>query len=153
MAEDNPAAQRQTAVTVYLKSKQLLLFVFAWLSVCQYSMAEENPAAQRQTAVTVYLKSKQLLLFVFLRLYCSARTCHEHGGGGGIMLCVTYFHVNMHDPGSYWLFYIRGKTRCREIKPQTAELVVFRSFTSQLQMTKKYVYLWKGDSSQIELLD
>ena len=37
MAEDNPAAerqtttavQRQTAVTAYLKSKQLLLFVFA----------------------------------------------------------------------------------------------------------------------------
>ena len=44
--------QRQTAVTAYLKSKQLLPFVFAWLSVCQYSMAEENPAAQRQTAVT-----------------------------------------------------------------------------------------------------
>ena len=86
MAEDNPAAQRQTAVTAYLKSKQLLqfafvqkavtadlwskqllLFVFARRSVWQYSMAEENPAAQRQTAVTAHLKSKQLLLFVFTR--------------------------------------------------------------------------------------
>ena len=28
MVEDNAAAQRQTAVTAYLKSKQLLLFVF-----------------------------------------------------------------------------------------------------------------------------
>ena len=44
MAEKNPASQRQTAVTAFLKSKQLLLFVFARRSVCQYSMAEENPA-------------------------------------------------------------------------------------------------------------
>ena len=49
MAEDNPVAQRQTAVTAYLKSKQLLLFIFALRSVCQYSMAEDNPADQRQT--------------------------------------------------------------------------------------------------------
>ena len=68
MAEDNPAAQRQTAVTAYLKSKQLLLFVFARRSACQYSMAEDNPAAQRQTAVSAYLKSKQLLLFGFFVL-------------------------------------------------------------------------------------
>ena len=65
MAEENPAAQRQTAVTGYFSSKQLLLFVFARRSVCQYSMAEENPAAQRQTVVTDYLESKQLLLFAF----------------------------------------------------------------------------------------
>ena len=57
MAEENPAAQRQKTVTAYLKSKQLLLFVFARRSVCQYSMAEENPAAQRQTAVTAYFTS------------------------------------------------------------------------------------------------
>ena len=49
--------QRQTAVTVYLKSKQLLLFVFAWRSVCHYSMAEENPVGQRQTTVTAFLNS------------------------------------------------------------------------------------------------
>ena len=55
MAEENPAALRQAAVTAYLKSKQLLLFVFAWRSVCQYSMAEESPAAQRLTTVTAYL--------------------------------------------------------------------------------------------------
>ena len=74
MAEENPASQRQTTVTAYLKSKQLLLFVFAWRSVCQYSMAEENHAAQRQKAVTAYLKSKQLLLFVFAwRSVCSTR--------------------------------------------------------------------------------
>ena len=65
MAEENPAAERQTAVTAYLKSKQSLLFVFARRSVCQYSMAEENAVAQRQTAVTAYLKRNQLLLFVF----------------------------------------------------------------------------------------
>ena len=45
----------QTAVTADFTSKQLLLFVFARRSVCQYSMAEENPAARRQTAVTDYL--------------------------------------------------------------------------------------------------
>ena len=65
MVEENIAAQRQTAVAAYLKSKQLLLFVFAWRSVCQYSMVEENIAAQRQTAVAAYLQSQQLLLFVF----------------------------------------------------------------------------------------
>ena len=65
MAEENPAAQRQTATTAHFTSKQLLLFVFARRSVCQYSMAEENPAAPRQTAVTAYFTSKQLLLFVF----------------------------------------------------------------------------------------
>ena len=66
LAEENLAAQRQTAVTTHLKSKQLLLFAFARQSVCYYSIAEENPAAQRQTAVTAYLKSKQLLLFAFV---------------------------------------------------------------------------------------
>ena len=64
MAEDNSAAQRQTAVTAYF---QLLLFVFAWRSVCQYSMAEDKSAARRQTAVTCHFSSKQLLLFVFAR--------------------------------------------------------------------------------------
>ena len=53
MAEENPAAQRQTTVTTYFLIKQLMPFVFAW----QYSMAEENPAAQRQTAVTAYFLS------------------------------------------------------------------------------------------------
>ena len=41
--------QRQTAVTAYFTSKQLLLFAFA---------------LQRQTAVTAYFKNEQLLLFV-----------------------------------------------------------------------------------------
>ena len=57
MAKENPAAQIQTAVTAYLESKQLLLFVFARRSVWQYSMAEGNPAAQRQTAVAAYFSS------------------------------------------------------------------------------------------------
>ena len=61
------AMQRQTTVTAYFSSKQLLLCPFVSRSLCQYSMAEENPAAQRQTSVTVYLPSKQLLLFVFAR--------------------------------------------------------------------------------------
>ena len=64
----------QTAVTAYLKGKQLMLFVFARRSLCQYSMAEENPAAQRQTAIAAYLKSMQLLLFAFATLLHSAKT-------------------------------------------------------------------------------
>ena len=70
MAEENPAAQRQTAVPAYFTSKQLLLFAFAWWSVglCQYSMAEENPTIQKKKiALTAYLESEQLLLFVFAR--------------------------------------------------------------------------------------
>ena len=67
MAEENPAAQRQAAVTADLKSKPLLLFVFARRSVFQHSMAEENPASQRQTTVTAYLKSQHLLLFVIAK--------------------------------------------------------------------------------------
>ena len=65
MAEENPAVQRLTTVTAYFSSVQLLPFVFAWRSACQYSMAEENPAVQRQTAVTAYFSSEQLLPFVF----------------------------------------------------------------------------------------
>ena len=57
MAEENSAAERQRAVTAYFLSKQILLFVFARRSLCQYSMAEENPAAQRQTAVTAYFSN------------------------------------------------------------------------------------------------
>ena len=64
--------QRETAVTTYLKSKQLLLLAFGLLSVCQYLMAEDNPAAQRQTAVAAHLKTKQLLLFIFGQL----SACH-----------------------------------------------------------------------------
>ena len=54
---------------------QLLLFVFARLPVCQYSMKEDKPAAQRQTTVAAYMKSEQLMLFVFLLLYlqCTRR--------------------------------------------------------------------------------
>ena len=44
--------QRQTAVTAYFTSKQLLLFAFVMY--------------QRQTAVTAYFTSKQLLLFAFV---------------------------------------------------------------------------------------
>ena len=70
--------QRQAAVTAHLKSKQLLLFVFARRSVCQYSMAEENPAAQRQTTVTAYFNSKHLLLFVFASLESLSRHTRRH---------------------------------------------------------------------------
>ena len=65
MAEENPAAQRQTAVTDYFTSKQLLLFVFARRSECQYSIAEKNPA-QRQTAVTASITAVGL---------CAAVSC------------------------------------------------------------------------------
>ena len=67
--EENPAAQRKTAVTAHFTITQLLLSVFARRSVYQYSMVEENPAARRQTAVTANLKSKQLLLFAFILQY------------------------------------------------------------------------------------
>ena len=49
-----------------INTNAAVLFVFARLSVCQYSMAEDNPVAQRRTAVTTYLKSQQLLVFAFL---------------------------------------------------------------------------------------
>ena len=62
LAPAQSLSETQTAITAYFTSRQILLFAFAWRSLCQYSMAEENPAAQRQTAVTAYLKSKQLLL-------------------------------------------------------------------------------------------
>ena len=48
--------QRQTQVTAYFTSKQLLLFVF--------------DVRLRRTAVSAYYTSKQLLLFVFAR-YCT----------------------------------------------------------------------------------
>ena len=59
------AVHRQTAVTAYLKSKQLLLFVFE-LHVALLPLSTGIlTVVQKQTAVTAYLKSKQLLLFVF----------------------------------------------------------------------------------------
>ena len=58
---------RQTAITAYCLSEQLLQFVVAWLSVCQYSMAEENPADQRQITITDYFSSEQLVQFAFAR--------------------------------------------------------------------------------------
>ena len=61
------AVQRQTAVTAYLKSKQLLLFAFELQDSLLPSSTGMLTAVQRQTAVTAYLKSKQLLLFAFAR--------------------------------------------------------------------------------------
>ena len=55
--------QRQRALTAHFPSKQLLKFVFAQRSVCQYSMAEGNPAVQKQTAVTAHFPSELLLTF------------------------------------------------------------------------------------------
>ena len=54
MAEENPAAQRQTAVTVHLEIKQLLQFG---------STRWQERILQWKRAVTPYLESKQLLLF------------------------------------------------------------------------------------------
>ena len=50
--------QRQTAVTADLKSKQLLLFVFA---------NKQYITVQRQIAVTAQFKRMLLLLFVMTR--------------------------------------------------------------------------------------
>ena len=52
------AKQRIYKVTTNLKSKQLLLFAFAW---------SNGRTLQRQNVVTFHLKSKQLLLFAFVR--------------------------------------------------------------------------------------
>ena len=57
--------QGQTAVTAYLKSEQLLQFVFELQDSLLPSSTGILNAAQRQTAVTAYLKREQLLLFVF----------------------------------------------------------------------------------------
>ena len=57
--------QRQIAVTAYLQSKQLQLFVFELQDSLLPSSTGILTAEQRQTAVTAYLQSKQLLLFVF----------------------------------------------------------------------------------------
>ena len=57
--------QIQTAVTTYLKSKQVLLFDFELQDSLLPSSTDILTAVQRQTAVAAYLSSKQLLLFVF----------------------------------------------------------------------------------------
>ena len=59
------AVQRQTAVTAYFTSKQLLLFVFELQDSLLPSSTGILTAVQRQTAVTAYFTSKRLLLFVF----------------------------------------------------------------------------------------
>ena len=59
--------QRQTAVTAYLSSKQLLMFGFELQDSLLPSSTGILTAVQRQTAVTVYFSSKQLLLFVIAR--------------------------------------------------------------------------------------
>ena len=57
--------QRQTAVTAYFASKQLLLLVFGLQDSLLPSSTGIVTVVQRQTAVTAYFTSKQLLLFVF----------------------------------------------------------------------------------------
>ena len=64
--------QRKTAVTYYLKSKQLLLFVFELQDSLLPSSTGIPTAVQRQTAVTAYLKSKQLMK-VFLSVVKTGR--------------------------------------------------------------------------------
>ena len=57
--------KRQTAVTAYFASKQLLLFVFELQDSLLPSSTGTLTVVQRQTAVTAYFAMKQLLLFVF----------------------------------------------------------------------------------------
>ena len=61
------AVLRQTAVTAYFTSKQLLLFVFELQDSLLPSSTGILTTEQRQTAVTAHLysKHKQLLLFIF----------------------------------------------------------------------------------------
>ena len=60
------SVQKQTAVTAYLTSEQLLLFVFELQDSLLQSSNAILTTMQKQTAVTAYLKIKQLLLFVFV---------------------------------------------------------------------------------------
>ena len=53
------AVRRQTAVTAYFISKQLLLFVFELQDSLLSSSSGIMTAEQRQTAVTAYFISKQ----------------------------------------------------------------------------------------------
>ena len=54
MAEENPAAQRQTAVTAHSHSKQLLLFVVARRN-CTHDLAEQT-VTRIQHKMNTYLK-------------------------------------------------------------------------------------------------
>ena len=60
------AVQRQTAVTAYFSSKQLLFFVFELQESLVPSSTGILTTVQRQTAVTAFLNNKHLLLFVFV---------------------------------------------------------------------------------------
>ena len=55
--KENPAAQRQTAVTDHLKRKQLPLFVFARRSVYQYSMAERESCSSKANSSNCWLEN------------------------------------------------------------------------------------------------
>ena len=57
MAEENPAAQRQTAVTAVT-----VVCLCTVVSMLVIDYEKENPETQRQTAVTAYFSSKRLLL-------------------------------------------------------------------------------------------
>ena len=66
------AVQRQTAVTAYFSSEQLLLFVFELQDSLLPSSTDMSSVMQRQTAVAAYFSGGQLLLFAFARRgHCS----------------------------------------------------------------------------------
>ena len=50
----NAAVQRQTAVAAYLKSKQLLLFIFALHSVCLYIVGRIGIHCDDKRAYTAF---------------------------------------------------------------------------------------------------
>ena len=117
MAEENAAAQRQTAVTAYFTSNQLLLLDFARRSACQYSMAEENRATQRQTAVAAYFTSEQLLLFVLTKLIWSTLDISNFSSNmspsyfmAHFLKALKYFCINHEDQRV--IFLIRNHYRC-----------------------------------------
>ena len=98
------SVQTNSSNCLYLTSKQLLLFVFAWRSECQYSMAEKNHAAQWQTAVTAYFTSKQLLLFVFAwRSECQYSMAEENPAAQIQTAATAYLQVS-----SYCCLSLRG---------------------------------------------
>ena len=88
MAEETPAAHRQTAVTAYLKSKQLL-FVFAWqcygmshIQIHQYLVRSGDTIAMPDSS---NLSSQPIALFPTpFFVLCNPRTtfyflCHFYG--------------------------------------------------------------------------
>ena len=99
--------QRQTAVTAYMKSKQLLLFVFEQQDSLLPSSCGILTAEQRQTAVTAYLPNKQLLLFVFGRQQYKGLTFSDESDNDGFFASGDKSEPQLRIPGEVDLARLR----------------------------------------------